>query len=130
MKKILGFAILASFLATPAFAGETFVRNEWTNSNSHTDSKLNLDSKTTSTRKEDYSSWAEKIYIDGDVEANVCKTKCGGSTEVSFDDFTIHAAGSELNGHFKEDVVTKVYGTINTVTKSYSNSHETTAGVR
>jgi hypothetical protein len=126
MKKVLGLAILATFLATPAFAGETFVRNEWTDSHSKTDTNLKLDSHTTSTRNEDYTSWAKKIYIDGDVDT---KYTWGGK-EVSFDEFTVHAAGSNLAGSFHENVVTKIGGTIKTITNTYTNSHETSAGVR
>lgn len=130
MKKVLGLAILATFISLPALAGETFVRNEWVNSHSKTDTNLNLDSHTNSNRYESYSSWADKIYVDGDINVSKCFSKCGVSSEVSFDDFTVHAAGSNLSGSFHENIVTKVYGTINTITNTYTNSHETTAGVR
>ncbi|MCX7592524.1 MAG: hypothetical protein N2235_01950 [Fischerella sp.] len=126
MKKILGFAILATFLATPAFAGETFVRNEWTNSHTYTETDLKLDSTTTSNRNEYYDSFANKIYLDGDINT---KYSWGGK-EVSFEDFTVHTAGSSLHGNFHENIVSKVTGTIESITNSYTNSHETSAGVR
>ncbi|MDM9381449.1 hypothetical protein QUB80_12130 [Chlorogloeopsis sp. ULAP01] len=126
MKKVLGLAILAAFFATPALAGETFVRNEWTNSHTTTKTNLNLDSKTYSTRNEKYESWADKIYVDGDVDV---KYTWGGK-EVAFDDFTVHTAGSSLYGNYHESNYTKVYGTIHSIMNSYSNAHETTAGVR
>ncbi len=130
MKKVLGLAILATFISLPALAGETFVRNEWVNSHSTTNTNLNLDSKTISHRNEEYASWANKIYVDGDVSASSCTYFCGGATKVSFDEFTVHAAGSHLTGNFYERIITKVDGTIKTITNTYSNSHETTAGVR
>jgi hypothetical protein len=121
MKKILGLAILATFFATPAFAGETFVRNEWTDSHSKTYTDLNLHSTTHSTRNEDYGSWAEKVYIDGGID-----TKKG----VSFNDFTVHSAASGLEGSFHESIVSKIEGTIKTITNIDTTAHETSAGVR
>lgn len=126
MKKVLGFAILATFLATPAFAGETFVRDENSWSDSVTKTNLMLDSKTYSTRNEKYSSWAEKDYVDGDINIS---TPAGGA-DISFDKFTNNTAGSELYGKYSETNWTKLGGSINTTTNSYTNAHETSAGVR
>ncbi|MBW4425626.1 MAG: hypothetical protein KME50_14550 [Nostoc desertorum CM1-VF14] len=123
MKKILGLAILATFFATPAFAGETFVRNEWTDSHSKTYSDLNLHSTTHSTRNEDYSSWADKVYIDGGINTK-------GKNGVSFNDFTVHSAASELEGSFHESILSKIEGTIKTITETDTTAHETSAGVR
>jgi hypothetical protein len=128
MKKVLGLAILAAFFATPALAGETFVRNEWTNSHTQTKTDLKLDSHTNSYRNEYYASWADKIYKDGDVSYKY--DWYSGTELVSFDDFTVHSAGSYLYGNYHENNYTKVYGTINSIMNSYSNAHETTAGVR
>jgi hypothetical protein len=129
MKKAFGLAILASLLAAPAFAGETFVRNEdfWSDSVTKTD--LYLDSHTNSTRTEDYSSWADKIYIDGEVEFSKCDKKCG-STEIAFDELTVHKAGAELEGTFTETKDTYLYGSIESTTNAYTDGHETSAGVR
>jgi hypothetical protein len=127
MKKVLGLAILATLLATPAFAGETYVRNEDSWSNSVTNTDLRLDSYTYSNRDEKYSSWADKIYIDGDV--NVSK-KHGGAETISYDEFTVHTAGADLYGKYSETNWTKVGGTIKTTTNAYTDAHETTAGVR
>ncbi|WP_375512182.1 hypothetical protein [uncultured Nostoc sp.] len=126
MKKVLGLAILATFLATPAFAGETFVGDENSWSNSVTKTDLTLDSKTFSQRNEKYGSWAEKDYVDGAINIS---TPASG-TDISFDKFTNNTAGSELYGKYSETNWTKLGGTINTTTHSYTDAHETSAGVR
>ena len=122
MKKVLGLAILASLIATPVLAGETFVRNEWTNSHSKTVTDLNIDSKTISNRYEQYSTTADKIFIDGSLKP--------GKKGISFQDYTVHRASSTLEGKFNEDIITRVIGNIKTYTNVYTESHETTAGVR
>ncbi|PSB01727.1 hypothetical protein [Merismopedia glauca] len=126
MKKAFGLAILASLLALPAFAGETFVRNENFSSDSHTTTNLNLDSKTNSVREEKYASYANKIYKDGSVTTSC---NCGTQT-ISYDDFTQNTAAAALLGTFKENTYTRVYGTINTIANEYTSGHETSAGVR
>lgn len=119
-------AILATFLATPAFAGETFVRNEDSWSDSVTKTDLKLDSRTYSTRDEKYSSWAEKDYVDGDINIG------GGSAglEISFDELSVHSASADLHGKYSETNWTTLGGTIKTTTNAYTDAHETTAGVR
>ncbi|AUS99087.1 hypothetical protein CLI64_00985 [Nostoc sp. CENA543] len=130
MKKALGLALIATFLATPALAGETFVRNEDSWSKSHTETNLWLNSDTHSVRAEAYISVADKTYIDGDVVTKYCGNWCGGSTTVSYDEYTQHNAASGLVGAYFETNYTNVNGSINTKTYSGSNAHETTAGVR
>ncbi|MEH1874936.1 hypothetical protein [Nostoc sp.] len=127
MKKVLALAFLASFLATPAFAGETFVRNENSWSDSVTNTDLKLDSKTYSDRNEKYSSWADKVYIDGSIDAT--KGYDGAST-ISYNEFTVHTAGADLYGKYSETNSTTVGGTIKTKTNAYTDAHETTAGIR
>ncbi|MEH2240124.1 hypothetical protein [Nostoc sp.] len=127
MKKVLGLAILATFLATPAFAGETFVRSEDSWSDSITKTNLILDSKTSSQRDEKYSSSADKVDVDGDI--NISELPDGGTT-LFFDKFTIYNAGSELSGKYSETNLTNIGGTINTTTNAYTDAHETSAGVR
>ena len=125
--KVLGLALVASIVAAPAFAGETYVRNEWSKTRSYTKTNLRLDSHTNSTRKEAYGSFAYKEYTDGDV------TKKGGlfsPKTVSYDDYSEHTAGSLLLGKFKETNYTKLGGSIVTHTNTNSNYHETSAGVR
>ena len=125
--KVLGLAIVASMVAAPAFAGETYVRNEWSNTRSYTKTDLDLNSHTNSTRNEAYGSFAYKEYTDGDV------TKKGGwfsPKTVSYDDYSEHTAGSLLLGKFKETNYTHVHGDIVTHTNTKSNYHETSAGVR
>ncbi|MEL6457118.1 MAG: hypothetical protein AAFY21_11570 [Cyanobacteria bacterium J06641_2] len=147
MKKVLGLAFLASFIATPVLAGETFVRNEWTNSNSVTKTNLNLDSKTNSHRNEDYKSYSEKFYYEdggkkhtgGEFSSSNSfyeneKKEYGDSYEpkkkYGSGYKTEHYAGSVLEGNFNEKTYENVYGTIKTRTNQHTNAHETSAGVR
>ena len=127
MKKVLGLALLATLLATPAFAGETFVRNENSWSDSVTNTDLKLDSKTYSVRNEIYSSSADKVYIDGDIDVSKGH---GGASTISYDEFTVHTAGADLYGKYSEINSTTVGGTIKTKTNAYTDAHETTAGIR
>ena len=122
MKKVLGLAILASLIATPALAGETFVRNESTDSHSITKTDLHLDSKTYSNRYEKYDSTADKIYVDGSVKADY--------QGISFDELSVHKASAGLWGTYYETNYTNVSGDIDTLTVTKSNAHETTSGVR
>ena len=122
MKKVFGLAILASLIATPALAGETFVRNEWTDTNSITKTDLHLDSKTYSNRNEKYDSVADKIYIDGDVSY--------GGKGISYDELSVHTASAGLWGTYNEVNYTNVSGNINTHTYTDSHAHETSSGVR
>jgi hypothetical protein len=126
--KVLGLALATSLIAAPVFAGETYVRNEWTKTEGYTDTNLHLNSTTNSTRNEWYDSYADKIYADGDVSLK--GSFYGKPQTVSFDDFTVHTAGSSLWGKFNETVKTTVGGTIFSHLKTKSNSHETSAGVR
>jgi hypothetical protein len=126
--KVLGLALAASIIAAPVFAGETYVRNEWTDTEGYTNTNLRLDSTTNSTRNEWYDSNADKIYVDGDVSLK--GSFYGKPQTVSFDDFSVHTAGSSLWGNFHETVKTTVGGTIFSHVKTNSNSHETSAGVR
>jgi hypothetical protein len=142
MKKVLSLALFATLVSAPAFAGETYVKNEDSWSHSLTNTNLKLDSYTESTRGEGYSSWADKIYIDGEIdvkgghgggcgkECNSGKPSGGSSQKVSFDDFTVHTAGSYLEGGYEEKNWTTVGGWINTTTNAYTDGHETSAGVR
>ena len=127
--KVLGLAIVASIVAAPAFAGETYVRNESIDSWGHTKTNLNMESVTDSTRHEAYGSFAYKEYTDGDVD--VTKLSQGGKgVEVDYDEYTEHTAGSLLLGNFEETNKTTVGGTIKSFSRFESNSHETSAGVR
>ena len=126
--KVLGLAIIASVIAAPAMAGETYVRNEWSDTKSHTTTDLNLESITNSTRNEAYGSFAYKEYVDGDV--NVSGGKHSKPETVSYEDYSQHTAGSLLLGKFKETNHTTVGGTIFTEATTKSNYHETSGGVR
>ena len=63
--KVLGLAIVASIVAAPAFAGETYVRNEWSKTDSYTNTDLDITSLTLSKRNEWYGSYADKFYVEG-----------------------------------------------------------------
>ncbi|NJK55494.1 MAG: hypothetical protein HC939_05645 [Pleurocapsa sp. SU_5_0] len=124
--KVLGLAIAASIVAAPAFAGETYVRNESINSWGNTHTNLRIDSTTDSTRNEAYGSFAYKEYTDGDVNLGYGHK----GLSVSYDDYSEHTAGSLLVGKFTETIKTKVGGHINSYSEFKSNAHETSAGVR
>jgi len=126
MKQVLGLAILATLFASPALAGEAFVLNEWRIQQSRTETNFNIDTVTNSTRTQDYSSSSDKIYIDGKVETEYNN----GIVTESFKDFTVHNTGSYLNGSFHEEMTNRVWGTINTIMNSYTNTHESSAGIR
>lgn len=167
--KVLGLAIAASLVATPVFAGETYVRNEWSNTDSYTDTDLHLVSATASVRKEWYASYADKYYVEGKhvtekdgeysadgkyrgsewgtIKDNNPRYNKGGTydgktkgdihlngnysgTESTTDSLSVHKSGSVLVGDFTEVIGTLVTGTINTHSKTSSNYHETSAGVR
>ena len=122
--KVLGLAIVASIVAAPAFAGETYVRNDWTKSTGVTKSNLHMNSHTSSNRNEDYSSYASKVSYGSATN--------GGDAHHDFDskDYSIHTSGSHLSGHFSESNTTNVSGDINSKVKTSSFSHETSGGVR
>ncbi|MEA5622288.1 hypothetical protein [Nostoc sp. UHCC 0251] len=126
MKKVLGLAILATLFASPALAGETFVLNQWTVQQSRTESDLNIDNVTNSTRTQDYNTSSSKISIDGKLETEYDNGKVGEF----FQDFTIQNSGAELNGSFYEEMRTRVWGTINSIVNSYSTTRESSAGIR
>ena len=129
MKKVLGLAILASLIAAPALAGETFVRNTDTSSHTFTKSNLHLNSKTLSNRNENYGSYANKVYVEGNYEQDGSRNKKKGGENKS-GNFSVHTAGSGLTGSYNEYNYTSVTGTINSLTNSNTNSHETSSGVR
>ena len=124
--KVLGLAIIASIIAAPAFAGETYVRNESIDSWGYTKTDLDMKSKTQSDRHEVYGSFAYKEYTDGDITKKFGR----GGLEVDYDEYSEHTAGSLLVGKFNESNTTKVWGDIYSFSKFKSNAHETSAGVR
>ncbi|MBW4425627.1 MAG: hypothetical protein KME50_14555 [Nostoc desertorum CM1-VF14] len=126
MKKVLCLAILATLFASPAKAGETFVLNHWTTQQSRTETNLNIDNVTNSTRTQNYNSSSNQIYMDGKVENEYNN----GKVEKVFKGFTVQNAGTELNGSFHEQMTARVWGTINTIIHSYTSIHESSAGIR
>ena len=125
--KVLGLAIVASIIAAPAFAGETYVRNESIDTWGFTDTNLTIDSNTWSERNEVYGSFADKTYTSSDL------TFEGGGKKklesVSYEQ-SEHNAGSLLLGSFSESVDTSVWGSIKSYSEFDSNAHETSSGVR
>lgn len=67
MKKVLGLTIVAFFITSPAWAGDTFVRNETVHRTNRTETSLEIDTVTNSNRTEHYNSYAEKIVINGNT---------------------------------------------------------------
>ena len=154
MKQVIGLAIIASVFASPALAGETFVRNQTVHRTSRTKTSLNIDTVTNSNRTEHYNSYSEKISFDGNVAKSASSSTTpnvqqqlvnGNSTlnlsNIASDDdnyaeaygingLTIHRSGSSLNGTFIEDTTTRVTGTVYSVVNETFRSHETSAGVR
>ena len=129
--KVLGLAILASFIAFPAFAGETYVRNEWTNTETYTKTDLDLYSVTNSKRKEEYDSFAYKEYYEGSKEVDYSYGKKGKTVTTNYGDgYSEHIAGSFLWGNFMEKIETTIKGDIYSKSIETSKAHETSAGVR
>ncbi|MBE9048330.1 hypothetical protein IQ255_28750 [Pleurocapsales cyanobacterium LEGE 10410] len=160
MKKVLGLTVIALCIASPAWAGDTFVRNETIHRTNRTETSLEVDTVTKSNRTEHYNSYSEKIFFDGNV-ANRTQSQSSIAPEgfqqqfvsdnsvlklsnvfLNDDNYaeayntnnsnglTIHRSGSSLTGTFIEDITTRVTGTVYSVTNETFRSHETTAGVR
>jgi hypothetical protein len=117
MKKILSLLTLATLFSSPALAGETFVLNQWKIQQGRTKVDSNIDSTIYSNFNENYNFSTNKIQIERQ------------GTE-RLNDFTVHNSGSYVNGSFYEETTTRVWGTINTITNSYTRSHESSAGIR
>lgn len=109
MKKVLGLAVLATFFSNPAFAGQVFVFNQWTLKQERTEAETNVDYTIRSNRREEHHSSSNTTHIEGNA---------------------VHRGASELRSTFSEDNTTRVWGTINTITNSYSSIHESSAGIR
>lgn len=80
MKKILGLTIIAFFISSPAWAGETFVRNNTTHRTNRTETSLNIDTVTNSNRVEHYNSYSEKIFLDGNSINQANKTQSSATS--------------------------------------------------
>ncbi len=129
--KVLGLAIIASLVAAPVFAGETYVRNEWTDTETITKTDLDLKSTTDSIRLEKYDSFANKVYYEGSKEVSHNYDDYGSSETTSYGDgYSVHVAGSNLWGTFAEKVNTVIKGDILSISTETSKAHETSAGVR
>ena len=155
MKRAFTLAIMASIMASPAMAGDTFVRNQAVHRNSRTETSLKIDTVTNSNRTEHYDSYSEKIFFDGNLAKSASSSNTPDSLQQQFvsnnstlklsnsaldndnyadaygiNGLTIHRSGSSLNGTFIEDTNTRVTGTVYSVVNETFGSHETTAGVR
>lgn len=117
MKKVIGLVILATLVSSPAFAGETFVFNQWTLRRNRTEDHDNIDITIYSNRHENYNFSTNKIEVERQGEE-------------SLNSFTVHNSGSYVRGSFYEDTRTRIWGTINTVRNSYIRSQESSAGIR
>ena len=114
--KVLGLAIIASIVAAPAFAGETYVRNEWSKTDSWTDTNLTLDSVTTSTRNEWYDSYADKVYVEG----TLVKNSLG---DYDADGYYLGAEFGKYNGHEDGTINGDVNGRVNGNVNGNTNGH-------
>ena len=159
MKQIASLAIVFSFIAFPAIAGETFVQNQTVHRTNRTETSLDIDTVTNSNRTEHYNSYSEKIFFDGNMTNRSQSSNSSNDgfqqqfvnnnavlklSNISLNDnnyadahkinhptgLTIHRSGSSLEGTFIEDTTTRVTGTVYSVTNEIFRSHETTAGVR
>ena len=160
MKKIWGFAIIAFFAASPAWAGDTFVRNNTVHRTNRTETSLEIDTVTKSNRTEHYNAYSEKIFLDGNIINQISNVNSDSFPNLqqqfvndnsvlnlsnvflqdnsysnisnlnSINGLTIHRSGSSLEGTFIEDITTRVTGTVHSVVNESFTSHETTAGVR
>jgi hypothetical protein len=126
MKKVLSIAILATLVSNPAFAGNPSASSRWQFNRNRTENNYNIDSTTNSTLNQEYSSQSNTMFFEGKVKTEL---KEDGYTE-SFDNFTIHNAGSSQNGSFHQETTERVWGTINIINNSYTNTSESSAGVR
>jgi hypothetical protein len=65
MKKVLGSIAIAFFNTSPAWAGDTFVRNDTVHRTNRTETSLEIDTVTNSNRTEHYNTYSEKIFFEG-----------------------------------------------------------------
>jgi hypothetical protein len=127
MKKVLGLTLVTlTLLAPPAVAGEVFAFSQWTIKHTRTDTDDEVDYTTTSRVNEQYSSWTNSITIEGKAKTENNEGKSGESS----DKFTVHRTNSFLGGDFQEERTDRVWGTINTVTNTYTRIYEGSAGIR
>lgn len=141
MKKVLGLTIIAFFITSSAWAGDTFVRNDTVHRTNRTETSLDVDTITKSNRTEHYNSYSEKISFEGNsvnqaqsslIQNNNFQQEFINNNSVlrlsniSLNDdnyaeiyntnnpngWTIHRSGSSLSGTFIEDINTRVTGTI------------------
>ncbi|WP_038027842.1 hypothetical protein [Picosynechococcus sp. NKBG15041c] len=180
----LGTIIAFGAIGQAAQAGESYVSNTWTNSNSQTKTNLYMYSNEWSHGSRDWANYAYKEYydgavstivdgsfesdialngtFDGTVDGTVIDGENAGNGAVDFyvddfsgetegtialngtstgfadnfttttdyDGFTFHTALAVENGTEEFGSSTTVFGTINSIINSVSNSHETAAGNR
>ena len=67
MKRVVSLATMAFLTASPAIAGETFVRNDTVHRTNRTETSLEVDTVTKSNRTEHYNTYSEKIFFEGNV---------------------------------------------------------------
>jgi hypothetical protein len=82
VKKIL--ITIAFFVASPAQAGDTFVRNDTVYRTNRTETSLEIDTVTNSNRTEHYNAYSEKIFFEGD---SIKQTSQPQSSSAQDDDF-------------------------------------------
>lgn len=128
--------------SSTVLAGEVFVNNTSRYSTGYSETNLNIKSRTFSDGQRQFSSYADKIFIDGKTKGvkgpkshgkgfnSNAELKSFKPKGIQFEDFTIHTASSNEFGDETFGERTKVDGTVFTREDFSENSHTTSAGVR
>ncbi|MGB5631987.1 MAG: hypothetical protein WBM86_04295 [Waterburya sp.] len=110
MKKVFGLTIIAFLITSPAWAGDTFVRNQTVHRSNRTETSLEIDTLTKSNRTEHYDSYSEKIVFEGDVLRQTNQAQSPG-TQTNFQQQFVNG-NSRLrlsNVSLKDDDYAQVY---------------------
>lgn len=145
----LSILTLSAVVTPAAFAGEAFVTNTHRNSYGYSETDLNIESNSFTDGSRQFTSVADKIFIDGDInlgaqdgfDGPTLQSQGGPSAlttpsvapfglNVGFDKFTVHTASSVEEGEEVFGSETFVDGTIFTREDFDETSHTTAAGIR
>lgn len=131
-------SLLTLAIAPTAFAGEAFVNNTQRYTTGYSETDLNIETSSFTDGSREFASYAEKIFIDGEIEIDspqqdpraLLVERGSSSPTVAFDKFAIHTSSSEEVGQETFGSDTFVDGTIFTREDFVEDSHTTSAGVR
>ncbi|NJK55492.1 MAG: hypothetical protein HC939_05635 [Pleurocapsa sp. SU_5_0] len=115
MRKILGLITITFFTTSPAWAGDTFVRNDTVHRTNRTETSLEIDTVTNSNRTEHYDTYSEKIFLEGN---SIKQTNQPQSLSVKDNDFqqefvNNNSALKLSNVYLNDDNYTDVYNNTN-----------------